>query len=355
MVLDAVLTTLRAHGADVPELLVMFDDRAPITPAIDATPRYTSPLGRIPLLSRRLRRWMLPLYPLAVRSLSARLASLHRRRPIDLLISSSSAAVKSIRPPRGVPHLCYIHSPARYLWARQSEYAEGSPLRRLGLSLFSPTLRAWDARTSAHVTKFLANSTHIAAEVRRCYGREASVLHPPVRTAYFTPGAGAEATFALVVAAIEPYKRTELAMQAAALAGLPLRIAGDGSIRTMLERSAPPGVTFLGRINDAALLDLYRSARCLIFPQIEDFGIVAAEAVCAGCPVVARAAGGALDIIRDGVTGALFRNDAPDDIARAIASCPPRRHDTRDDADRFSEARFSSLFLAEVLALLPRT
>lgn len=342
-VLDAIIRAV-SPWADITGLYVMFDDGRAITPTIDAQPRVVAHVGRLPGAAS-LRRWMLPLYPMAVEQLAARLAADHAREPVDLVISTSSAAMKGLRTPGGVPHICYCHAPARYLWSRETEYAAGSVLRRAGLAAFGARLRAWDKATAANVTTFIANSRHTASDIRRCYGRDSIVIHPPVRTAYFTPAPEPRGEHWLVVAALEPYKRVDLALEAAALAGKELRIVGDGSQRGSLERLARgrPGVTFLGRIGDDALRDEYRRARLLLFPQVEDFGIVGVEALACGLPVVARGEGGALDFVLEGVTGALFHGDSPRDVLGGVARCPREASGAcASTAAAFGEARFAS-------------
>lgn len=348
-VLDAIARTLPAPATRV---YTLFDNRRPMTPALDALPRRVSFLNAVPG-GGRARRWLLPLYPAAVESLSRRLASDHRAEPIHLLVSTSSGLIKGLKPPAGVPHVCYCHAPARYLWSIRGEYTRGrgvgARLRAVGFAAFGEPLKRWDAATAANVTTFLANSTHTAREIRRCFDREADVVFPPVRTGVFTPDAStAREDFWLVVSALEPYKRTDLAIEAAVAARTPLVIAGDGSQRRVLEalvarRGASGLVRFAGRVPDEALLGLYRRARCLLFPQVEDFGIVAVEAQAAGCPVVARRAGGAQDTVIDGVTGALFDEPTPDALLRAMARCPAgpgAAAACRDNAERFGEDRF---------------
>lgn len=322
-------------------LYVMFDDGRELAPSVDDLPRTVSPLSRFPMGATKLRRWMLPLYPKAVETLSHALVAAHRREPVDLVVSTSSAAIKGLEPPQGVPHLCYCHAPARYLWSQADEYKRGGLLTAMGLRVFGRALRAWDKATSEHVTRFVANSTHIAREIGRCYGREAAVVHPPVRTEFFTPpeADSKRMDFWLLVAAMEPYKRIELAIQAANKAGHPLWIIGDGSQRARLESIAGETVHFLGRVSDAELRGYYRRARVLLFPQVEDFGIVAAEALACGLPVVARRAGGAMDIVTDGVTGAFFDEATPEALIEAIGRAP--RCDEAQAACRASSLRFA--------------
>ena len=321
LVLDAIAENLLRAGARVTRLYTMFHARRPIAPAIDALEPSVSSLDRAP---RRARRWLLPLYPRAVDELSRRLARDHAREPIDLLISTSSAAIKNLRPPEGVAHLCYCHSPARYLWDQRADYATSAALpdraRAWGLTRCGPRLRAWDHDGARHVTRFIANSAHIASRIRAVYDRDSVVVHPPVRTDFFTPDDTPRTGALLVAGAIEPYKRADLAIEAARLMSAPIDIVGDGSAARALRRRYPPSdlVRWHGQRRDADLRDHFRAARALIQPQTEDFGILAVEAQACGCPVVARRAGGALDTVQDTRTGALFDAPEPDEIRRAI-------------------------------------
>ncbi len=334
--------------AHVDAILTMFDDGQPLTDTLDALPRQVSTLGGLPG-ALRARRWMLPLYPAAVGQLTDRLLGMHQRRPIDLLVSTSSAAIKGLCPPAGVPHVCYCHSPARYLWSQADQYGS---LQRLGLRAFGKPLRAWDRATAAHVTTFIANSTHVATLIEHAYGRESIVIHPPARTTFFTPGNEPRGNHWLAVGAIEPYKRFDTAIEASTIAGAQLRIVGDGSVRADLERNAPNNVTFTGRLSDEQLRHEMRTAAVLLFPQVEDFGITAVEAQACGLPVAARAEGGALDIVQDGITGALC-DGTPKSLAKAAKRAA--RCDSTDcvaNARRFSEDRFEAAIGAVLRASL---
>lgn len=357
-VLDAIARALAGvPGVHVAGLFVMFDDTHSLSRSIDALPHVCSTLGRLPWASTRLRRWLLPLYPAAVADLSRRLARLHARTPIDLVISTSSAAIKGLLPPQGVPHLCYCHSPARYVWSQRENYSRDHSLRGLGLSMFGDRFRRWDARSAASVSEFIANSSHTRDEIRRCYSRESKILFPPVRTEFFTPPAQTRTLDGpwLVASALEPYKRTELAIEAARRANRELLVVGDGSERRRLERLAGPHTRFLGRLGDERLRELFRSASLLIFPQVEDFGIMAVEAQAAGLPVVARRAGGALDTVVDGVTGAFFDGDDPDAIVAAAGRCPKNcDRACRENALRFSEEAFRAGLLSLVGEACPK-
>ena len=322
-------------------LYTLVRNNQPLSDAIEACTVRTSALQRMPGAPGRLRRWYLPLAPLAVERL--------RVEPCELLISTSSSVIKAIHPPDGAAHLCYCHSPARYIWEQTDDYSVGSArhLRSLGLRLMRRPFKRWDRRTAARVTRFLANSAHTAARIQRCYGREAAVVYPPVRTNEFTPDPGVpRQRWLLVVAALEPYKRVDLAIGAAQRTGRHLKVIGDGSqaaaLRAQARRSGAH-VEFLGQVGPDLLREHYRRAAALVFPQLEDFGIAAVEAQAAGCPVIAFAGGGALESVTD-ATGLFFADQSVDALADAIDRFD--RHGPFDpaacrrNAERFNEAAF---------------
>lgn len=345
-VLESMLDALSGR-AEVVAILSMFDTGGPIAPAIDATARRSSVLNPLP---RRMRRWLLPLYPVAVASLSSLLARLHRERPVDLIVTTHSAAVKALRPPEGVPHLCYCHTPARYIWSQGGQYGRAS----LPLAMAGPMYRRWDRQTASRVTRFLANSTHTADEIRRCYGRESGVLFPPVRTDVFTPDSGTpRGEHWLIAGALTPYKRVDLAIEAANRTDHPLRVVGLGPERRRLQRLAGPTVSFIDAPGDEAFRHELRSARLLLHPQLEDFGITAVEAQACGTPVVALGRGGARDTVIDGTTGVLVAEQSAAALLDGIARCPePDAPAIRGHAESFAQARFADGFLAAVGACL---
>jgi glycosyltransferase involved in cell wall biosynthesis len=343
-------------------LYTLFHNHTPITPAIDATPHTASVLNHAP---QSLRRWLLPAYPAAVAQLARRLAADHQREPIDLLISTSSVAIKALGPPTGVPHLCYCHTPARYLWTQTDAYATADAtgrLRAAGLALFKSRLQRWDKRTSNHVTAFIANSTHTQRLIRDAYDRDSTVIHPPVRTDFFTPDASVpRENFLLMVSALEPYKRVDLAIEAATLAGRPLIIIGTGSHEPALRALARDrlAITFLGRAPDDTVRDHMRRAHAFLMPQIEDFGITAVEAQACGTPVIATAAGGALDTVLDGPTdtrtGVLVHDPGPHAFAHAFAHALDRLPLQPDAACRANALRFSpDRFRTQLLKIITR-
>lgn len=340
------------------DLYTLVNDGHFLTDAIAACNVITSPLQRLPGARGRGRRWYLPLMPWAVGRLRVRVNP-------RLLISTSSAVMKSIIPPAGVPHLCYCHSPARYIWEQTDEYASGSRgwVRGIGLRAVRKRFQEWDRRTAndGRVTRFIANSQHTAARILRCYGRESTVIYPPVRTEFLSLDASiAREEWLLVVAALEPYKKTEIVIEAAKRAGWRLRIVGSGSQAASLRKAASAAgsrtadIEFLGRVDDSTLRDLYRRARGLVFPQIEDFGIIAVEAQACGCPVIAfGGAGGAREIVTDR-TGVLMGEQSANAVIAAVGELARRSvdpHACRANALRFSEARFDGEIMREVTAM----
>ncbi|MFZ2875143.1 MAG: glycosyltransferase [Phycisphaerales bacterium] len=356
-VLDRLASVISAE-AEVVALLVMFDDGRSVTPALDRLPRVVSDVGCVGPASGGLRRWLLPAYPMIVQNLGRKLEALHDRAPIDLVVSTSSAAIKNLPTPAGVPHVCYLHTPPRYVWSQVAEYERAGGLRALGLRLARERYKDWDRAGTANVTRMVANSAHTAALARACYGVEPRVIWPPVRTAMFGDargplGATRDGSW-LVVCALEPYKRVDLAVCAANRAGASLVVVGEGSEGHRLRAMAGPTVRFVGRVDDEELMRRYASASVLIFPQVEDFGIVAVEALASGLPVVARRAGGAMEIVTEGVTGAFFDVPTVDSLLDAVASCPRNVDEAcQRAAERFSEDRFDREVLAELRPYLP--
>tara|TARA_B100001059_G_scaffold91276_1_gene90177 strand:+ start:79834 stop:81573 length:1740 start_codon:yes stop_codon:yes gene_type:complete len=315
------------------DLYTLVHDGSPLTDAIDACRIHVSPMQRLPGASGSLRRWYLPIIPRMIESLAI--------RECDLVLSDSSSVAKSVKVPEGVPHLCYCHSPARYIWDQTEDYAVGSRgyLRAAGLRTIRGRFQKWDRKTAKGVDCFLANSHHIADRIRRCWDRESTVVYPPVRTNYFTPDADVDRQdWFLVVGALEPYKRTDLAIKAAVDGGHAIKVVGGGSQLESLRRESLPGVEFLGRVSDEDLRDLYRSTRALLFPQEEDFGIVAVEAQACGCPVIALGRGGALETITS-ESGLFVDEQSSEAFAHAMGESS-RWHvqdtDCRLNAERFS-------------------
>ncbi len=306
----------------------------------------TSPLQRLGVSQDGFRR-LLPLYPWAAGRL--------RAEPCDVLVSSSSAFAQGVRAPAGALHVCYCYTPFRYAWYEQQRALAELPgaLRPL-LRAALAGIRRWDLAASRRVDDYVAISELSRERIRRFYGRESTVIHPPVEIGRFAPGAPGEQL--LVVSELVAHKRLEVALEAARRVKAPIRVVGSGPDHEAL-RAAYPEAEFLGRADDAQLAQLYAEARAVIVPSVEEFGIVAVEAQAAGRPVVAAAAGGALETVLDGRTGRLVPLDDVEQFAAAIHSLDSLGLDPVDaveNARRFSVETFQRRLAEHVRAVLER-
>ena len=325
----------------VEQMLVEFPGARLLTSVVnrDALPAsfaHAEPslLQKVPGATRR-HELLLPLMPAAWRFRDA-------VRDVDVVVSSSHACAKAVRFEGAIPHACYCHTPMRYAWDFPSEASRfPRPVRRLAPHAMT-WFRRWDRATSERVTTFVANSSAVAARIQAAYGRRAEVIHPPVRTEFFTP-AGERGDDYLYVGRLVSYKRADLVVEA--FRGLPYRlfVVGRGHLESSLRASAPDNVVFLGNVSDERLRQLYRTARALVFPANEDFGIAMAEAQACGTPVVGLAQGGALDIVADGRTGWLLETATIDQLRSTIRRTAGERLDDAAiaaEAQRFSATRF---------------
>lgn len=309
-------------------------------------------VNRLPQVGR-LYRYYLPLFPAAVETLDLDEA--------DLVISTSHCAAKSvIRSGRAV-HVCYCHSPMRYAWDQFEAYFGPERVGRAASAVLRPVLAwlaRWDRRTAGRVDHYVANSAFVAGRIGRYYNRRASIVHPPVDTRFFTPDGEAPEPYFLVVSALVPYKRIDMAIRAANLLSVPLKIVGTGPDRARLEREAGPGVTFLGALEPEALRHAYRRATALVLPAEEDFGIAPVEAMACGRPVVALGVGGATETVLPGVTGWLVPSSTPEAFAEAMHQAQTTPLDQRaivEHAERFSTEAFETQFAAVVRQALGAT
>lgn len=246
-------------------------------------------------------------------------------RDYDLVISSSGAEAKGIRVPHSVVHINYCHAPTHYYWSRYDEYMKHpgfgifDNLARFGLRTLVGPLRKWDYKAAQRPDYIIANSTHIKAEIERYYDRAATVIYPPVYTERFKAKVGTKKRRGFIVSGRQtPYKRFDLAVVACSKLGLPLTVIGDGPDSRRLRKLAGKSVTFLGKVPDRVLEEEFASAKALLFPGLDDFGITAVEALAAGTPVIAYKAGGALDYVEPGRTGVFFEEESVKSLAVAL-------------------------------------
>jgi len=303
----------------------------------------TSWMQQLPAWRKHFRKYFL-LYPSAFESFDL--------SEYDLIISSSSAYAKGVIPPPGATHICYCHTPMRFGW-RTGDYVERESIgkRTSGvLAVMLTFLRLWDVVSSQRVDAFVANSREVAARIQRYYHRPAQVIPPPVDLAPYV--AIDPEPFYLTGGRLVPYKRIDLVVQAFTALGLPLVVFGDGRDRAKLEAMAGPNVRFVRRVSDDELQSLYRRCRAYITAGEEDAGIQPVEAMAAGRPVIAYAAGGVRETVVEGLTGCFFHEQTPAALAVAVAQSRTIAFDAlaiRNHAEQFSRERFKER-IAELIA-----
>lgn len=339
---------LEWHCRAFPEATVaaVVGDMRFVSPEIASHPLALSPLGRLPGAVRHYRK-ALPLLPWAA-------ARTPVPKDVRLLLTTSHCVAKGFRKPEGAKHVCVCFSPMRYAWLFYEEYFGRNPLKAAAIKPLLARLRAWDRRTAADVDRFVAISAHVAARIRDFYGRDCGVAYPPVDLERCTPGGDpGDGGFDLIVSALVPYKRVDLAVRAYSRNGWPLKVVGAGGCEEALRREAGPSVEFLGRLPDEDVARLYRRCRLLVFPGEEDYGIVPLEAQACGRPVVAFARGGALETVREGVSGTFFREQTEYALEDAVARAAAMRWDPREirkNAERFGPAQYLRALAGEISA-----
>ena len=293
-------------------------------------------LQKIPIIKNKYQ-WLLPLMPLAIEQ--------HDLRQYDLVISSASAFAKGVITPPHTLHICYCHTPTRYLWSDTHSYLEELGANRLVKRVLPPILsriRIWDRLTADRVDDFIANSHAVKRRIKKYYQRESEVIYPPVQTTKFNLTDKIENYF-LAGGRLVPYKKIDLIIRAFNRLGIPLKIFGFGPAEEYLKSIAKPNIEFLGKVNDADLNDLYGRALAFIHPQEEDFGIMAVEAMAAGRPVIAYRAGGALESVIDGVTGKFFNEQTWESLGDAVIRFYQENYQPaviRQHAEKFDTVHF---------------
>ena len=353
------------------KLLTLLHRKGSTSPAIERMDIVTSPLGKLPGVAHYYR-YCLPLMPWAVEQLEV-------PADVDAVVSFSHAVAGRVRVPPGVPHVCYCFTPMRYAWHRREDYLRNEAARSVRQKVWQATggkctrwvqdamlnrLRDWDRETSERVTHFVAVSRTVADRIMDCYGRQAQVIYPPVNTDFYTTESVSREDFYLVVSALVPYKRLDLAVSACNRLGKRLLVMGEGPQRSQLETLAGPTVQVVGWRSDDEIRHAMRRCRALLFPGHEDFGIVPVEAQACGAPVIALAAGGvtesilAADESRLG-TGIFFEEPTVDALCAAMLEL--EAHPAwfspllcRSAALRFQASRFEREMLALLHSLASR-
>jgi glycosyltransferase involved in cell wall biosynthesis len=298
-------------------------------------------LQRIPGV-RRFSRLLLPLMPWAFARFDM--------SGFDVVITASSAFSKNVHAPRGVSNVCYCHTPPRYVWDLWDEYRKRIPASVL-LTPIVWWLRRKDVAASRQVGRFIANSHFVAARIRRYYGRDAEVVHPPVDVDRIAAAKSRRGNAYIVVSRLVAYKRIDLAIAACTRLGRELIVIGRGPERKRLERIAGPTISFLGALPDEEVAERLASGRAFLFPGLEDFGIAPVEAQAAGLPVIAFGRGGALETVVDGATGLFFHEQTVDSLVDAMLRFENTDFDPsacRRHAERFAAPVFRARMAAIV-------
>jgi glycosyltransferase involved in cell wall biosynthesis len=336
------------------DLFTLFHEPGAMPASIERREVHTAFLDRVPL-ARRAHRELLPILPWAVSTLP-----LHG---YDLVVSSSHCVAKAARSP-GARHVAYVHAPLRYMWDQFDDYfgkGQASLPVRAAAHALRPFFRRWDVKSSRGIDRFIANSAHVAGQIAQRYGERAAVVHPPVELERFTrePLPARQGEAFLCFGALAPYKRIDVAIEAFRRNGMPLWVAGSGQQEKRLRKDLPPNVKWLGPIEEEQLPHLYKSARALIFPGEEDFGLTPIEAQASGRPVIALGRGGALETVT-AKTGLFFEPQTPKALNAAVqrfveteeAKLQPA--DMRANARRFSREAFFEGMRQQLDEVAPR-
>ncbi len=359
------LTGMRG-GEKVLEILCELYPRAPlytllhnsgsVSHVIENRVIHSSFIDRLPFKTKGYRNY-LPLFPRAIESFDF--------SEFDLILSSSHAVAKGALPAPGALHICYCHTPMRYVWELYDQYfgpGRAGPLTRAAMSYVAPRLRKWDVAASRRVTSFIANSHNVADRIRQYYRTRADVIYPPVNVDQFSVSEEDDG-YCLIVSALVPYKRVDLAIETFRQTRERLLVVGTGPELARLKTLASTNIEFLGWQSESELARLYARCRALIFPGIEDFGIVPLEAMASGKPVVAFGQGGALETVvedRRYGTGVFFYEQTPEALKAAIRKLDNLKlnpGNIRAHAEKFDRKKFKETYRQyveqKVASLLP--
>lgn len=318
------------------DLFTLLHNRGSVSETIESRKITTSFIDTLPFKKTKYRHY-LPLFPTAIERFDF--------HGYDLVVSSSHCVARGVIVPPGVPHVSFFHSPMRYVWDMFYEYFPATGcINKMVIPFFAGYLRMWDASCAPRVDRYVANSAFVAERIRRFYGRKAIVVPPPcIDEMSDVPDRVTSGDFYLVVSALVPYKRIDLAIDAFRDFDRKLIVAGNGPELNRLKKRAGGAVEFRTGLSRTAINDLYRSAKALIFPGVEDFGIVPVEAQAQGCPVIAYGVGGALETVVENKTGVFFYEQTPEALREAVLKSETvkfRKKEFQTNITRFTKRIF---------------
>lgn len=341
-VLEAMLELFPAA-----DLFTLFYTPGVLSPIIENRKIQASVLNSTSFIRRRYR-YLLPLFPFLIERFSL--------ENYDLILSSSHCVAKGVKPPQGTLHVCYCHTPMRYVWDKYPDYFHG--FTEPFISPIAKWLRHWDVKSSSRVNHFIANSEFVRHRIRSYYKRESTVIHPFVDLERFRPQSLGGGDYYLIVSAFAPYKRIDLAIEACRRLDRKLVVVGSGQMERRLRSQYGGKVEFIGNVPHSELPQLYSGARALLFPGEEDFGITPLESMACGTPVIAYGSGGILDSVIPGKTGITFPEQTADSVVEAIKTFESGSHSitpltARKQAEQFSREKFQKKFLSTIKEWMP--
>lgn len=345
---ERVLKVFAEMFPDSPIYTLLYDEKhtGNVFPAARVV---TSGLQKLPSIIRKKYRYLLPLFPRYIEAWDF--------SQFDLVISSSTAFAHGIITKPSTKHMCYMHSPVRYLWDWTHEYQKEhalSGLKKIATRRIFEKLRIWDLIAADRADLLIANSQHVSKRIKKYYRTDSKVIYPPVDTERFTPQKTHE-DFFLIVSTLSPYKKVDLAVELFNKIGKKLVIIGEGAHRPQLQKIAKENITFLGWQNDEVVKDYMQRCQALIFPGEEDFGITPVEATACGKPVLAYAKGGVLESVIEGETGAFFEHQTVESMEKGLGNLLNMKFDPEHmnkRAQLFSTSRFKSQIMEQIEAMI---
>ena len=331
---EKVLEVLQETWPEAPTFVLFFDEKK--MPGFVGKDIRTSFLQRFPFATKKYQ-WYISLMPTATEH--------YDLREFDVVISSTSAFAKGVITRPDAIHICYCHTPTRYLWTDTKSYIEELRVPKFVKAILPPVLsqlRMWDQQAANRVDFFVANSQTVSDRIKKYYRRDSEVIFPPVATNHFHISPKPK-TYFLTGGRLVAYKRFDMVIDACNKTGVPLKIFGNGPVEKALRKRAHANIEFVGRVSEKEQRELYANAKAFIHPQEEDFGITPVEAMASGTPVIAYRKGGATETVKEGVSGEFFDEQSWEILADHLTKFNPSKYDPnkiKAHAEQFNQERF---------------